>query len=238
MTTQFYLPSDHIQGDRITLPRDEARHAAQVLRLREGDEIVAVDGEGGWYRIVLDAVGHRQCAGHVIERRREVGEARYRLRVGVGLVKQRSRFETFLEKAVELGVSEIVPLITARTEKERVREERSEKILTAAMKQCGRSRKPRLQEPRPLQALLRDAVGLGLFCHESDSAPLLGALREARFPAELTVLVGPEGGFSEEEATAAEANGYRRVSLGERRLRAETAAICAAAAVGLAYDAQ
>ncbi len=237
MTTTFYAPPDSIHGERLVLPEDEARHAVRVLRKRAGDEIVVVDGTGGWYRVRLDRVGQEKAMGTVLETRRGVGEPPYRLVIGLGLLKNRNRFETFVEKAVELGVSEIVPLRTARTEKQGLKVERAKSILTAAMKQCGRSCLPSLAEPTPLPDVL-DAGGYdaALIAHEraSEGPSIDPALAAAPASARVLVLVGPEGGFTDDEVAQAVASGCTPVSLGPRRLRAETAGVAAAVAVHLA----
>lgn len=243
MTTNFYIPRDHVDGDRVTLPEDEARHASKVLRKRPGDEIVAVDGVGGWYRIVLDHLDKRTAGGRVVERRSGIGEPPFDLTLAVAVVKHRSRFETFLEKAAELGVTTITPVVTHRTERERVREQRSENVLISAMKQCGRSRLPRLTDPVLFGEFLRadranHAFDVKLICHEGarGESALANVLASGRRVKSVSVLVGPEGGFTDDEITQAVERGYRPVSLGPRRLRAETAAIVASAAVMLAYD--
>ena len=235
MTTTFYVPSSHFQNDRVVLPDDEARHAVRVLRHAPGDEIVVVDGAGGRYRVRLTETDKRSAAGEVMAVEREVGEPNYRLRIGLGTLKNASRFETFAEKAVELGVSEIVPLVTERTERMSLKAQRMENILVAAMKQSGRSRLPTLAEPQPLADALAEAADLRILCHESadPEAMLPIVLSQAEGASAITMLVGPEGGFSEEEVAEAEEAGWRVVSLGPRRLRAETAAIVAAAAVML-----
>ena len=156
MTTSFYAPpSAFREPDYVALPEEEAAHAVQVLRKRLGDEIVVVDGDGGWYRVRLDQLDRRKAAGEILERRREVGEPVYALSIGLSLLKSRHRFETFLEKAVELGVGEVLPLMTHRTEQRRFRVDRARKILLAAMKQSGRCRLVRLAEPQPLADVLR-----------------------------------------------------------------------------------
>lgn len=240
MTTQFYVPPERIHGDRLTLPDVEAHHAVRVLRLTAGDELLAVDGEGGWYRVLLDHVGRSDAAGRIVERRSEVGEPPYRLAIATGLIKNRGRFETFLEKSVELGASEIVPLITQRTEKERLRERRAENILIAAMKQCGRSRLPTLRNPMSLAELLQREVGFGVCCHASagHNPSILQALDVEVRPKTITVLIGPEGGLTDAEVAAARTAGFAVVSLGSRRLRAETAAMAAAACISFVYDSQ
>ena len=243
MTTSFYIPPQYINGERVTLPYDEVRHASKVLRKSVGDEIVAVDGTGGWYRIVLGHVDKRTAGGHIIERREGVGEPPYELTLAVAVLKNRSRFDTLLEKAVELGVSIIAPLITARTEKERIREQRSENILTSALKQCGRSRLPELMDPITLEDFLKiesekQSPAVKLICHESAGTEfaIINALTEARGIHRVTALIGPEGGFTDDEIVTVSAAEYRLVSLGKRRLRTETAAISVCAAVMLAYE--
>ena len=240
MTTTFYAPPETIRGGHITLPEDEAHHAVRVLRKRAGDEIIVVDGAGGRHRVRLDRVGDSKAMGTVLETQREVGEAAYDLTVGLGLLKNRNRFETFLEKAVELGVNAIVPLQTARTEKLGIKKQRAEKILVAAMKQCGRSRLPRLADPTPLgDALAEDDFDQQFICHERApaSTSLQQALESAATQPTLRILIGPEGGFAADEIADAQEAGAVPVGLGNRRLRAETAAIVAATAVHLTLDA-
>lgn len=239
MTTAFYIPPSSVHGERVVLPDDEARHAVKVLRKQVGDEIIAVDGEGGWYRIQLDQVGQERAAGTVLEMRRGIGEPNYELVLGMGLIKSRNRFETFVEKAVELGVHAIIPLHTARTEKESVKAARTRNIMIAAMKQCGRSRLPTLWEPTALPSVVdeerADAV---LIAHEQidHAATVQTALADEPPTARILVLVGPEGGFTDEEVAMVRQGGGTPVSLGPRRLRAETAGIAAVVAVQQAME--
>lgn len=240
MTTTFYAPPSAIRGAHLTLPENEAHHAVRVLRKRAGDEIIVVDGEGGRHRVRLDRVGDSKAMGTVLETRRDVGEAAYDLTMGLGVLKSRNRFETFLEKAVELGVNAIVPLQTARTEKQGLKIRRAEKILVAAMKQCGRSRLPRLAEPTPFEEVLGQGdFDQQLICHERApaSTSLTAVLDRLLEAPRLRILVGPEGGFAADEVAAAQEAGAVPVGLGRRRLRAETAAMAAAAAVHFALDA-
>lgn len=238
MTTAFYAPPEAFRGDYVVLPEDEARHAVRVLRLSAGDELVVVDGVGGRHRVRLDHATKREAAGAVLETCRETGEAPYALTLGVGLLKNRNRFETILEKAAELGVRRVVPLLTARTEKESLREERARNILVAAMKQSGRSRLVELEVPQPLEALVQNPEdgGLRLACamEAPEERSLLDEVQRAEENTQIEILIGPEGGFAPEEVKRVQEAGYRLVSLGRRRLRAETAAITAAAGVMLA----
>ena len=234
MTTNFYAPPSAFRGDRVVLPDDEARHARSVLRADAGDELVVVDGEGGWYRVRLDHASSRQVVGRVVERRRGVGEPDVALTVGLGLLSTRSRFETFVEKAVELGVRRVVPLRTRHAEATDVRADRLRRVMVAALKQCRRSRLPELAAPQSLDALLTATTAeTRLLCHGDDEAPPLLRVLEASGTDDVLALVGPEGGFAPSEVAAAREAGCTPVSLGTRRLRAETAGIAAANAVML-----
>jgi 16S rRNA (uracil1498-N3)-methyltransferase len=239
VTTPFYAPPDAFARGFVTLPPDEARHAVTVLRHAAGDEIVVIDGVGGRHRVTLAQVGRDAARGRVTATEREAGEPPYALTVACGLVKNRGRYETFLEKATELGARRVVPLQTARTEKQGLKQPRAENILLAATKQCGRSRLPTLDAPTPfaeaLDALAPEA-DLMLLAHEAAAPrPLARAVADHRaahgVPDRLVVWVGPEGGFTDAEVEAAAAAGAVVVTLGPRRLRAETAAIAATALV-------
>lgn len=213
----------------MVLPEDEARHLRTVLRGKEGDEATVVDGEGGWYRIEIDHLASDQVVGTILERRDNVGEPDIDVTVGLGLLKKRSRFETFVEKAVELGVRRIVPLRTRRTERDSIREERLRNVMVAAMKQCRRSWLPELGAPKSPGVLLARASAERTFvCHAGDDAlPIQRAVAEAVPVTSVLVLVGPEGGFAESEVEAVVSADGTVVSLGPRRLRAETAGLAA-----------
>lgn len=232
-TTSFYAPPSAFQGEWVTLPSDEAHHAANVLRGGAGEEVVVVDGEGGWYQIRLEEVRKSRVVGKVVNRRKDVGESPYDLTIGIGLLKNRRRFETFLEKAVELGVRRIIPFVSKRTEKEKLRRDRAERVMVAALKQTQRSRLPHLEERQVLEEVIGAGPnGLGLICHEEvdQSLTLRGAVSEP-VTGQIHVLVGPEGGFADQEVAAAADAGWQPVSLGPRRLRAETAGIAVAAGI-------
>jgi 16S rRNA (uracil1498-N3)-methyltransferase len=235
VTTTFFAPPSLFKNGRVRLPDDEARHAVRVLRHQPGDEIVVVDGAGGRYRVRLTETDKRSAVGEVVAVEREVGEPDYRLRIGLGTLKNAGRFETFAEKAVELGVAEIVPLVTERTERMSLKPQRTRNILIAAMKQSGRSRVPTLTEPRPFAEVSAETADVRILCHESADprASITRVLSAEANASEIVVLVGPEGGFSEGEVAAARDAGWTIASLGQRRLRAETAAIVAATAVML-----
>jgi 16S rRNA (uracil1498-N3)-methyltransferase len=239
----FFAPPSAVHGRRLVLPPSEAHHATRVLRHEPGDEIWVVDGAGARHRVRLDQAGEGKTVGTILETREETGEPPYHLTLGLGLLKKRSRYETFLEKAVELGAARLIPLSTRYAERDTLRRGRAERLLRAALKQSGRSRLPRLDAPTPLPDLLADtpqpSAGRTFLAHrraEAGDPSLAEGLKDMRPDGRLRVLVGPEGGFSDSEVEAAEDAGATVVSLGPRRLRAETAALAAGAAVMLALN--
>ena len=236
MTTAFYAPPDQFRGRRVMLPPGETRHAVQALRHRPGDEVVVVDGAGGWHHVRLDQTGADQAMGTVMTSRHDVGEPAAACILAVGVLHKRSRYETLIEKAVELGVTTLVPLVTERTERAQVRHDRLRKIMVAAMKQCRRSRLPVLTAPCSLaQALVRYPRAAAFCCHESGEGrkALPQALRQHTHREGVLLAVGPEGGFTDAEIALARRARAQLVHLGTRRLRAETAALAAAGAVAL-----
>ena len=268
MTTQFYAPPSSFRRQRMVLKGDDARHIAKSLRKAPGDRIQVVDGMGKRHEVELSHVRSGQVVGVVRDTVQGAGEPPYRLTIGMGLLKNRSRFETFLEKAVECGVHRIVPMLTERTEVESLREQRSENILIAAMKQSGRSVLPDLAAPIPFAEVVGSFAGDDVaarvgrwIAHEAASAPVLttaiaffhnhispttaetdsldeivdtGETPPDNRPA-LLILIGPEGGFSDNELKEAVSAGVQPVRLGPNRLRAETAGIVCASAVSMTF---
>lgn len=269
VSSVFYAPPEKRAGDAIYLPPDEAHHAMRVRRIRPDDVLVVVDGEGGWYRAVAagssrdprraggaDAAataGRGEpgagFAGHlplrIVEERREIGESPWRLTLAVAVPKGKA-FETVVEKATELGVAAIVPLTTARVVVRREpgegggRQDRWQRIALAAMKQCGRSRLPGIQDPMRLADLAGRFSGFSAVLIASgpeESRTVESAIRElapdraAPGAPSLLALVGPEGGFTSEEEELAIGAGAAAVTLGPRTLRTETAAVAIAALV-------
>lgn len=170
MKHTFFAPPDAISENIIIFPEDEAHHAVRVLRIRTGDEVAVVDGEGYWYRATLEVLGRKKLVGLVREHRAGVGEPSYDLTIGVGMLKNVSRFETFLEKAVELGVRRVIPLITKRSERSRIKMKRIDTIVMTAMKQTGRSERMEIAEPVKFRKWLKVLPGaqdeFRAICHE------------------------------------------------------------------------
>jgi 16S rRNA (uracil1498-N3)-methyltransferase len=212
------------------LNADETRHCRKVLRQHPGDELHTVDGAGQYYLARIEAFEGKETRLQVLAQHRDWGEHPGHLCLAVSPLRLRDRFEWIIEKAVELGATEIVPLSCARTDpyKSTFKPERLQGIMLTALKQCKRSRLPHLHPLTPLADWLqRPLTGAGLLAYCEDSLPRrpLSEALASGTPASLTLLIGPEGDFSPEEATQAHDAGYQPITLGDNRLRSETAAI-------------
>jgi 16S rRNA (uracil1498-N3)-methyltransferase len=224
----------------VPLPPEEAAHAIRVLRLGVGDEVYVVDGKGSRSHATLETVTKRGVIVRVTGTVFEAPALPWRVTVAAALLKNSGRYETMLEKVAELGAVRVIPLVTRRTENRRIREDRARKILAGAMKQSGSAYLTELGPVTGFTDLLasRGEGDLGLICHETapESNRLSSHLGAASTPGqkgqnEILVIIGPEGGFTDEEVEQAEAAGFATTWLGNARLRAETASIVAVAAI-------
>lgn len=228
MTTNFYAPPDALIGDLVTLPDDEARHAIKVLRMGVGAALTIVDGAGGWHACELVEVG-KTVRARVIQTKRDVNERRVGLWLAMSPLAKRDRLEFAVEKAVELGVTDLVLIRTARTPPGKTRIDRLESRLVSALKQSLRCRLPVVHECAlsGLVALHPDVQWLTL--HEAAVHPLSDLLAASDPSRPVGVVIGPEGGFTDAEVAYLVGDGARTALLGPRRLRAETAAVAACA---------
>ncbi len=229
----FYTTA--ISEGLAVLPEEEARHCLQALRHRVGDTIYITDGKGGFYEAEITEAGKKSCTARIARATQEYGRRSCRLHLAIAPTKNLARLEWFLEKAAEIGIDEITPLLCEHSERRRLRPERLEKVLLAAMKQSLKAYLPRLNDmagfrefiSRPLPEGARGYVatlGEGVKGHLKDNY---------QAGQDVCILIGPEGGFSEAEAAAAVAAGYLPVSLGAGRLRTETAGVVACHIINL-----
>lgn len=226
----FFAPPEAFSPPgHVIFPPNEAKHAVKVLRLGVGTVVTVVDGRGYAARVQIEQSDRKGVRGRIISEHENLGEPVHEVTVGLALLKQQKRYALFLEKAVELGVTAVVPLLTERTEPRNWREDRARQVMTAALKQCNRSRFPDLYPPTPLVELL--TPGALMADPDTDTSLLTKIHHQGR--GQKKILVGPEGGFTDRERELARRSGTALVHLGPRRLRAETAAICSAAAVVL-----
>ena len=268
--------ADDIQESRVRLDPDESAHLVRVLRHRSGDEISVIDGRGTLYRCALEIADARGAEARILERTPGFGAHPYHLTMAVCPTKNLDRYEWFVEKATEIGVDEIAPVIGERSERKVLKTERLRRLALSATKQSLKAAIPQIDEPRSVRDFIAAAPAgaLKLICYCFDDVeripitsilqPGAAAAAKLRFahPSQpdgwapptyeavgghgfacgtapgykeqsIAILIGPEGDFSPEEAALARENGWIPVSLGESRLRTETAAVVAATAVYL-----
>ncbi|MCK5136069.1 MAG: 16S rRNA (uracil(1498)-N(3))-methyltransferase [Bacteroidales bacterium] len=226
----FYSP--HIEGDIFELDEKESKHSVRVLRLGIGDRVNLVDGKGGWYEAVIEDDNPRRCRMKIKSYTPDHQPLSYELHLAVSPTKNMDRFEWFVEKATEIGITMITPLMCHRTERKQVKLERLERIIISAMKQSLKAFKPQLNQPVALGDFLARDPGFtkGIaHCHPSDRR----GVAELKPSGNYTLLVGPEGDFTEEEVRMAMDAGYAPFHMGESRLRTETAGVYLCTAIQL-----
>jgi 16S rRNA (uracil1498-N3)-methyltransferase len=222
----FYNPEISEDAETFFFDREESKHIIKVLRKKEGDNLFVTNGLGDLFKTEITLASDSKC--HVKIVSSEKGEAlKYHLHLAVAPTKMNDRFEWFLEKATEIGVSEITPIICDHSERKAIKTDRFDKIIQSAMKQSLHFYLPKLNEPIAFKDFIKqENKGLNLIahCEETDKKSLKEVVKQNQ---DVTILIGPEGDFSEKEIKLALENNYLAVMLGNTRLRTETAAIVA-----------
>ncbi len=227
----FYTRDYDPAASTITLDEENSRHIIQVLRMKRGGELKLTDGKGNLLTVAIADDHKRKCAVQVKDKTFMAAPAR-KIFIAISLLKNANRFEWFLEKATEIGVSEIIPLICRRTEKEKFRHDRMEAILISAMLQSQQCWLPVLHEPIGFELLLRQEEIVNAsqkfiaHCIEHEKRSLADMVNDNL--TSQVILIGPEGDFTTEEIEFARQNNFDAVSLGDTRLRTETAGVVAA----------
>jgi 16S rRNA (uracil1498-N3)-methyltransferase len=224
----FYVPPERIHGDEVTFPPEEVRHLVFVLRKTRGDRVRAVDGKGTVHEVELVSLTRKEAKGRILRSERRTGESACEVTLATGVLKG-ERFDWLVEKAVELGVRSIVPFLSEGTlikpNAPRVRRWRN--LAIAAMKQSGRSVLPDVDEFRNLEYVMKGASShdLRLAAHPGEGSVTMPEIFRSlpHPPKSALLLVGPEGGFAQSEISLLKENDFIFVTLGPRRLRAETA---------------
>lgn len=209
------------------LPEEEAGHCLRVLRLGVGDEVMLADGKGCFYKAVISAATGKRCQVKVLEKTEQQPFWKGHLHLAMAPTKNMDRIEWFVEKATEIGFDELSFLNCRFSERKVIKTERIEKIVVSAMKQSLKAWKPVVNEMTDFGKFMqRDFTGQKFIahCYEGEKPLLKDVLRSGE---DALVLIGPEGDFSREEVEKAEAMGFRAISLGQSRLRTETAALVA-----------
>ncbi len=219
----FYAPPSQINNGFIELLDQEAAHASKVLRASEGDVLHVVDGQGGRYKGPIRRITKNSIQLE-IEEQRKISAPNPELILGMGIIKKRDRLEFAVEKAIELGVSEIMLFRSDHSIKENVRMDRLESIAVSAMKQSLRAWLPQISLYRSLELLLDDVQDADILAaHEKVDGNGKQKIHSGRD--KKLLLVGPEGGFSDSEISMFTERDAQLVSLGENRLRTETAVV-------------
>ena len=222
----FYTPD--IQNDSYTLNEEESNHCFRVLRLNVGDLVNLIDGKGGLYTAKITSASKKAVHLVVTDVQHNFGVRNHYLHVAIAPTKNIERLEWFLEKATEIGIDEITPIICDRSERKIIKEERLEKVITAAVKQSLTAYHPKLNPAINYGQFLKlnhDGAKLIAHCEENNEKRFLNELITSQ--ERYLVLIGPEGDFSPHEIELALQSGYKPVTLGNTRLRTETAGLAA-----------
>ena len=223
----FYAPE--ISLPCYTLGEEESKHCIRVLRMKCGDELHITDGKGNMYRCKVVSDNPKHCTVEVVETTPNYEPLAYNLVMAVAPTKNIDRFEWFLEKATEVGISEVIPIVSEHSERREIKHERELKVITSAVKQSLKAYHPTLHPLTSFKDVVRmpfDGDKFIAHCNSSlGQREYLGSLITKGH--NTLILIGPEGDFSEEEITFALENGFKAITLGKERLRTETAAVVA-----------
>ena len=232
----FYCPN--IISNSATLSPEESVHCIRVLRLGKGDVVTLIDGKGGMFEAIISTTDAKQCQLEIIGSLPVPPARNFSLHIAIAPTKNMDRFEWFIEKAVEIGIDTITPLLCQRSERRVLKTDRLHKMIISTMKQAMVPYLPVLNELTDYKKLIEAFSGLTCsrfiaHCEESERKKLKNELTPG---SDVIILIGPEGDFSPEEIKLATGNGFIPVSLGNNRLRTETAGIVACNTVSLTND--
>ena len=228
MALPFFYKED-ITNDTLVLDEDTSKHVTGVLRMKVGETLLLTNGKGTKATAEIIDDHRKRCTVRIVQTQKEEKNIRG-VTIAISLVKNAARFEWFLEKATEMGVREIIPLLCQRTEKEKFRHERLQHIITSAMLQSQQVWMPQLHEPTSFEKVITASAPPHKFIAHCGPQQKQSLHQFAIQPEESSIiLIGPEGDFTEKEIESALQRGFTPVALGSTRLRTETAGMVAAA---------
>ncbi|GAB1463807.1 16S rRNA (uracil(1498)-N(3))-methyltransferase [Pedobacter sp.] len=222
----FYTPD--INANTYTLNEEESNHCNKVLRLKQGDKVCLIDGVGGLYTAEIAEATKKAVHLHILHKQIEFGKRNHYLHIAIAPTKNIDRLEWFLEKATEIGIDEITPLICDRSERKVVKEERLEKVITSAVKQSLTAYHPVLNTAITFKDFIKQYKAdtkLIAHCINDDDKTVISSIVKPH--QNYLILIGPEGDFTPVEIELALQNKYKPVTLGNTRLRTETAGLAA-----------
>ncbi len=222
---QIFLSDLDLKGTDLTITGSEFHHLRTVRRFKVGEQVMAVDGKGHARILTLLEIGRDTVIASAAAPRTGLGESLIPITLAIGNLKS-DHLEWVVEKATELGVTRIVPLLTEHTIKQSIRRDRLERIAVSAVKQSARSQLPEIWNlTSPVEARRHSGDAKHWFCMQTEKARPVFTVARGAFPPNLWIWVGPEGDWSESEIEMARRNEFLFIHLGPRRLRSETAAI-------------
>lgn len=223
----FYNSEISSKTTQVTFDKIESKHIVRVLRKKENDVLKITNGKGFLFDAKISFASDKKCIAEIVSSKERPKPWNYHVHIAIAPTKLNDRMEWFLEKATEIGVDEITPIICANSERRIVKLERFEKIIQSAMKQSLKFTLPKLNEPVKLNDFLKQGIDGQVciaHCEEQEKTLLQSVVKSSE---KTTILIGPEGDFSSEEIKKCLAKNMTPISLGESRLRTETAALVA-----------
>ena len=227
----FYTPD--ISKETYTLDEIESKHCIKVLRLNINDQIELIDGNGTFYEAKIIDPNPKKCKVEITKTIKEFGKRNHYLHIAIAPTKNIDRFEWFLEKATEIGIDEITPIVCDHSERKIIKPERLEKIIISAIKQSMKAFKPKLNPLIKYSDFIQlnfNGVKYIAHCEDAKKQALKLNYKAGR---NVLMLIGPEGDFSPNEIKQAKQNNFHEISLGQSRLRTETAGVVACHTINL-----
>ena len=213
----------------LILSGEESHHCSHVLRKNNGDEIHATDGKGSHFKAIINSIQKKELRAEIIGKSTKEKSFNAELTIAIAIPKSNNRLEYFLQKATEIGVDKIIPIISAHSERKKINIDRSRKVLLSAMKQSFQVYLPDIYPIQAYRALLKNNdSAAGIIAHlDPEAIHIFDAIDRLK---DTTILIGPEGGFNDEEISVAVQRGYVKAHMGQNRLRTETAGVFACSA--------
>ncbi len=222
----FYNSELNTESKEIIFDKEESRHIIKVLRKKEGDILTITNGKGFLFFAEINFANDKKCSAIITKIEEKPKHWNYCLHVAIAPTKNNDRLEWFLEKATEIGIDEITPIICQNSERKIVKNDRLEKIILSAMKQSLKFTKPKLNEPISFNDFINKTANENIFiahCEKTEKK----SLKSVSLNDNYTILIGPEGDFSHDEIELANSKNATPITLGESRLRTETAGLVA-----------